>query len=110
MRGNVYEVERGQPPQRVVGIAAERGQPCGMASAASSPSQAARNCASAAAALSPSAARSTCCNQPSKPGIGDKVQKVLSCGSSRLSCSATRLIRKLPSDTPRSPGWQLLIE
>ena len=34
----------------------------------------------------------------------------LGCGSSRFNSSATRLIRKLPSDTPLSPGWQLLIE
>ena len=48
--------------------------------------------------------------QGAKPGIGESVQKVFSCGSSRLSSSATRLIRKLPSETPFSPGWQLLIE
>ena len=44
-----------------------------------------------------------------KPGTGDSVQKVLMRGSSRCNCSATLLIRKLPSDTLRSPGSQLLM-
>ena len=52
----------------------------------------------------------TLASHGSSVGIGDSVQKVLSCGNSRFSSSATRLIRKLPSDTLRSPGWQLLIE
>ena len=50
------------------------------------------------------------CSQAAKPGSGDSVQNCLSRGSSCLRCSATRLIRKLPSDTPRRPGSQLLIE
>ena len=43
-------------------------------------------------------------------GLGESVQKVLSRGSSRCNCSATLLMRKFPSETPRRPGWQLLIE
>jgi hypothetical protein len=45
-----------------------------------------------------------------KPGTGDSVQNTLRRGHSRESTSTTFLMRKFPSDTPRSPGWQLLIE
>ena len=38
------------------------------------------------------------CSHAISPGIGDSVQKVLSCGGSRLNGSATRLVRKLPID------------
>ena len=44
------------------------------------------------------------------PGTGDKVEKVLTLGISCSIFSATRLIKKLPSEMPRSPGWQLLME
>ena len=48
--------------------------------------------------------------QSMKPGIGERVTKVLSDGISVLSFSATRLIRKFPIETPRKPGSQLLME
>ena len=38
------------------------------------------------------------------PGTGDKVQKVLTLGISCNIFSATRLIKKLPNETPRKPG------
>ena len=49
---------------------------------------------------SPSAASSALCSQVSRPGIGDKVQKVLSCGSSRFRNSATWMI-SMPSCLPQ---------
>ena len=49
-------------------------------------------------------------SQAAKPGAGERVTKVVSEGSSRDSSSTTCLIRKLPNETPRRPGWQLLIE
>ena len=42
--------------------------------------------------------------------MGESVQNRFTVGISAPSFSATRLIRKLPSETPRSPGSQLLIE
>jgi hypothetical protein len=45
-----------------------------------------------------------------RPGIGDKVEKVFSLGKSRCRSSTTRLSRKLPKDTPRSPSWVALME
>ena len=49
-------------------------------------------------------------SQAAKPGTGERVQNTLSRGNSRDTTSTTFLMRKLPSDTPRRPGWQLLIE
>jgi hypothetical protein len=42
--------------------------------------------------------------------MGDSVQNTLSRGNSLDSTSTTFLMRKLPRDMPRKPGWQLLIE
>jgi hypothetical protein len=70
------------------------------ACASGSPSRASR--ASRAASIGPSHA--------AKPGIGDSVQNTLRRGSSCDSTSTTFFMRKLPSGTPRRPGWQLLIE
>jgi len=49
-------------------------------------------------------------SQAAKAGTGDSVQNTLSRGNSRDTTSTTFLMRKLPSDTPRKPGWQLLID
>ncbi len=49
-------------------------------------------------------------SQAEKPGTGDRVAKVLSCGSSRLKRSTTCLIRYSPKLTPLSPRWVLVME